>query len=258
MELWLRFFESFACWATIFPWAVYCYHSWACFFQSKECIENKIYLKNPNFKHLMVTKLYILDTSLLCRNWLLQYFFQALEHRWWWPWWWWLSLLLNFNSFSPSEIVDLNWTISLFVKICPLSLKNYHTTYREKQQLWNYDQGQTQIRRWKCGLKYRALGWAEAVLVSSWDAGCVGNKKCEIPFHHMLSARTLGSIYSSCVLAEPVLSIPSVCLHLPINAGQGGARPQFLWTLLWCSSFFSVISKYWCGKGTPPGKGSVP
>lgn len=38
----------------------------------------------------------------------------------------------------------------------------------------------------------------------------MGNKKCEIPFHHLLSARSLGSIYSSCDLAEPIPSIPSL------------------------------------------------
>lgn len=38
----------------------------------------------------------------------------------------------------------------------------------------------------------------------------MGNKKCEIPFHHLLSARSLGCIYSSCDLAEPIPSIPSL------------------------------------------------
>lgn len=109
------------------------------------------------------------------------------------------------------------------MKICLLSLKNYHTTYREKQPLWTCGQGQTQIWRWKW-LEVQSLRLGRSSSCQQLRC-CVGNKKCEIPFHHMLSARTLGSIYSNCDLKEPILSIPSL-FALSSPSVQAGEEPK--------------------------------
>lgn len=150
-------------------------------------------------------------------------------------------------------MVDLNWTICLWRSL--LSLKNYHTTYREKQALWNLSLAKDKLRfGGESGLKYRALGWAEAVLVSSWDV--VGNKKCEIPFHHTLSARSLGSIYS-CGLAEPILFIPSLFAFSSPSV-QAREEPKHSFSGPCSDVLPSSHSKCGCGKGIPTSQRCVP
>lgn len=146
---------------------------------------------------------------------------------------------------------------NLFVKICPLSLKNYHTTYREKRRLWYCGQGQTQIWRWKwLEVQSLRLCRSSSSTVSCWDAVWVTRNVNSLSSHAL--SKNPGQYLQQLWVgrANPFHSF-FVCLQLPISAGQGGAQTQFLWTLLWCASF-SVISKCWCGKGIPPSTGSVP